>query len=141
MDDNEEQRRSDPFAEFGPVPCWPLLGSDPDGRYFFGVGGGGGGGGDRDGAVLSEFGWSLPGAGSVGARDCFGGDDDVGHQIIMAAGEGTGSGPRGSGAAPLAAACGGAASTSNRTASSESSEDPQERSAASGESLLAPEKP
>ncbi|XP_030443447.2 probable WRKY transcription factor 57 [Syzygium oleosum] len=136
MDDNEEQRRSDPFAEFAPVPCWPQLGSDPDGRYFFGVGGG-----DRDGAVLREFGWSLPGAGSVGARDCFGGDDDVGHQIIMAAGEGTGSGPRGSGAAASAAACGGAASTSNRTASSESSEDPQERSAASGESLLVPEKP
>ncbi|XP_010046618.2 probable WRKY transcription factor 57 [Eucalyptus grandis] len=36
---------------------------------------------------------------------------------------------------------GGDASTSNRSASSESSEDPPERSAASGESLLAPEKP
>ncbi|XP_030515065.1 probable WRKY transcription factor 57 [Rhodamnia argentea] len=126
MDDNGEQHRSDPFAEFAPISSWPQLGPDSDGRYFFGA--------DRDSAVLSEFGWNLPGAGSVGgAPDCFGDVDQ-----IIAEGEGTGSAPRGSDAASGAA---GDASTSNRSASSGSSEDPPERSAASGESLLAPEKP
>ncbi|KAI3417671.1 WRKY domain-containing protein [Psidium guajava] len=123
MDDNGGQHRSDPFAEFNPISSWPPLGPDSDGRYFFG--------GDRDSAVLSEFGWNLPGAGSVGgAPHCFGDVDQ-----IIAAGEGTGSAPPGCDAA------GGATSTSNRSASSESSEDRPERSAASGESLVAPEKP
>ncbi|KAF8040416.1 hypothetical protein BT93_B2600 [Corymbia citriodora subsp. variegata] len=140
MDDNEDQRRSDPFAEFSAISAgWPHLGPDSDGRYFFG--------GDRDGAVLGEFGWNLP-PGSFGARDCFGEVDQI---IATAAGEGlvpagTGSsGPprRGSDAAWAAGgtAGGDASTTSNRSASSESSEDPLERSAASGESLLAPEKP
>ncbi|KAK3442934.1 hypothetical protein EUGRSUZ_B03165 [Eucalyptus grandis] len=151
MDANGDQHRSDPFADFTAISAWPHLGPDPDGRYFFG--------GERDGAALGEFGWSLPmggsggcggGGGSFGARDCFGDVDQIigagagGGQVSAGAGSSSAPPPppRGSDAASaVGGTAGGDASTSNRSASSESSEDPPERSAASGESLLAPEKP